>query len=141
MNKIRIYLKNIRPEGLNITEKIPSEDVGLTKEDYFYFITPIGVDAKIERIKNMILAETHLTGTYVGSCVRCLKDVQEDLTQNFFLNFSIRPETEYIEMGEDIRQEVVLNLPVRLLCQEDCKGICMGCKVDLNEEECRCKKK
>jgi uncharacterized protein len=31
-----------------------------------------------------------------------------------------------------------LNLPVRFLCKEDCKGVCTKCGKNLNEGECEC---
>lgn len=52
-------------------------------------------------------------------------------------------ETNYI-IGYDldvdilIFDEIVLGFPMRLLCSEDCKGICKTCGVNLNEETCNC---
>ena len=34
--------------------------------------------------------------------------------------------------------EVLMSWPLKVLCREDCKGICAGCGVNLNVEECRC---
>jgi uncharacterized protein len=43
-----------------------------------------------------------------------------------------------IDVDEILREQTYLALPLRTLCSEDCKGICAGCGVDLNDEDCRC---
>jgi uncharacterized protein len=37
-----------------------------------------------------------------------------------------------------IREQVLLALPTRPLCDENCRGLCPSCGVDLNEKACRC---
>ena len=42
---------------------------------------------------------------------------------------------------EELSREVfILNMPSKMLCSEDCKGLCSGCGANLNRESCRCKK-
>ena len=43
-----------------------------------------------------------------------------------------------IDLGEVIFEQVVTNLPYRVLCREDCKGLCPKCGQDLNLKECGC---
>ena len=45
-----------------------------------------------------------------------------------------------VDLGELSREVFILNMPTKLLCREDCKGLCPGCGVNLNYEVCRCKK-
>jgi len=35
----------------------------------------------------------------------------------------------------------LLNFPMRIICKDDCKGMCPDCGADLNLERCRCTKK
>ncbi len=46
---------------------------------------------------------------------------------------------EVIEVDRLVAEQIFLALPVKVLCGEDCKGICPGCGANLNEESCRCK--
>ena len=46
---------------------------------------------------------------------------------------------EVIDLGEILREELLLALPSKALCLEDCKGICPGCGAELNSEPCTCK--
>ena len=43
-----------------------------------------------------------------------------------------------IELADTIRQDVILELPLRPLCSPDCKGLCVHCGHDLNEGPCGC---
>ena len=45
---------------------------------------------------------------------------------------------EVIDITEDIRAELLLNLPANLLCSEDCQGLCSICGINLNKHTCDC---
>jgi uncharacterized protein len=99
------------------------------------------------------------SGDFEIACARCLDPVKEPLSGSFDLIF--RPadadkqggehaitedETEigyYEESGlllEDaVREQVLLALPGRTLCSEDCKGICPQCGANRNSAPCHCK--
>ncbi len=47
---------------------------------------------------------------------------------------------EFIDLSELVRQCLVLGVPDRPLCREDCKGLCPQCGQDLNEKQCNCTK-
>ena len=57
----------------------------------------------------------------------------EDMNYEFF-------DGEIIEVDQLVAEQVFLALPVKVLCSEDCKGLCPGCGANLNDEACRCKR-
>jgi uncharacterized protein len=109
-----------------------------------------------------VVQDIRLRGKYKGDlevpCARCLDPVDHPLDGQFDLIF--RPlgvdggaperaittsETEigYYQGGglalEDVlREQVLLSLPARTLCREDCKGLCPRCGRNLNSESCTC---
>ena len=109
-----------------------------------------------------IVADIRLKGRFEGSfeapCARCVEPVATPLQADFDLLF--RParvdassgersisadETEigYYEKDslllEDVlREQVLLSLPVRTLCNEDCKGLCPRCGQNRNSQPCSC---
>ncbi|OGX37158.1 MAG: hypothetical protein A3D87_07410 [Omnitrophica WOR_2 bacterium RIFCSPHIGHO2_02_FULL_50_17] len=136
---MKIRIKDIRHEGLDVHGQIPAQTVGFTPEDSVYFIRPLDVQAQVQRAENTVLVKTHATGILASSCGRCLERVEQVWSQDFLLAFPIDRQTESIELDENIRQEAILHLPQRVLCKMDCKGICLGCGAGLNHEPCRCK--
>jgi uncharacterized protein len=109
-----------------------------------------------------IVADIRLKGSFGGAfqipCARCVEPVEVRLAGDFDLLF--RPsevdatgaehaistsETEigYYDNGdlalEDVlREQVLLSLPPRTLCQLDCKGLCPRCGLNRNETACSC---
>jgi len=49
-------------------------------------------------------------------------------------------EEDEVDLEEIIRQEVMFCLPVRVVCSDDCKGLCSVCGVNLNQGKCNCEK-
>ena len=43
-----------------------------------------------------------------------------------------------VDISEDIRSELLLELPMFVLCSDDCAGLCPDCGCNLNDSSCRC---
>ena len=56
----------------------------------------------------------------------------EELVYEFF-------DGEVIDIDQLVAEQIFLALPVKVLCSEECRGICPRCGVNLNDEPCRCK--
>lgn len=52
----------------------------------------------------------------------------------------ISKDTDMIDISEDVREYSLLAVPMKKLCKEDCKGLCLKCGNDLNKDYCGCKK-
>ncbi len=50
----------------------------------------------------------------------------------------ITPEVVTIDISEDIYDFALLSIPIKKLCNEDCKGLCVKCGSNLNTENCPC---
>ena len=82
-------------------------------------------------------------------CDRCLKECTADLEYRFehtleralhnedSEGFIIVPDG-MLDIGSLAKEDVILELPSKLLCSPDCKGLCSICGKNLNEEECGC---
>lgn len=101
---------------------------------------------------NKASIEGRMELTFAMSCDRCLKPVMQKITLDF--TRQVLGSEEHAEDTEDddqsfmegyqlnvddlIKNECFMNLPVKVLCKPDCKGICMQCGKDLNAGECDC---
>ncbi len=47
-------------------------------------------------------------------------------------------EGDAVDLDELVREQILLALPTRSLCREDCRGLCQKCGADLNAGECSC---
>lgn len=111
------------------------------------------IELKFSNIKpGQVLLEGSFDICPVLPCDRCLKDVEVPLNLKFqreLLDENHRDASDDVDEfyaldGNDfdvyrfIDQEIMLNLPAKVLCREDCKGICPVCGTDRNERECGC---
>ena len=79
-------------------------------------------------------------------CDRCLADLEldMDLDETYYLFPENTPDVDYfysgdeIELDDFVRETLVMNMPGKVLCSEDCKGLCSKCGADLNLGDCGC---
>lgn len=108
-----------------------------------------------------ILIKGYLSLTYKTLCSRCLKSTSIKVGENFEEEFRRgtppqpeEPEIElekedlsvdyytgnYLELDDYFRQVIILSIPDKVLCREDCPGLCPVCGQDLDINECDCQK-
>ena len=134
---IKISVRDVTSKGLNIDRTVPKEGIGLSDEE-IDLRSPIQVKARLERVDNSIVADTKIEADFAFMCARCLEDFHGIQAFEYHFDFDAGPGIEYIDLGEEIRQEIILANPARILCKEDCKGICPKCGANLNIEPCKC---
>ncbi|MBI4309837.1 MAG: DUF177 domain-containing protein [Candidatus Omnitrophica bacterium] len=134
---IKISVRDVTSQGMDIDQTIPKEGIGLSDEE-IDLRSPIHVKAHLERVDNCIIADTKIEADFGFACARCLGDVFLGQEFEYHFDFEVAAGVEYIDLGEEIRQEMILANPARILCKEDCKGICPKCGANLNIEQCKC---
>ena len=87
------------------------------------------------------------------NCARCLKPVRKDLELDFEHRVDVLhpgededelemslciKEGKLLDVDQLVHNEILIHLPFRVFCREDCKGICPECGQDLNEGICSC---
>ena len=136
---MQIKVKGIPKDGLEFSKSIEPSEIGLTEED-LTCLGPLEIKVKAECIQNTVNVQADVHFKHSFSCARCLEDVERDVNEDYKFDYLVEKNTESIDIGEDIRQEIILGLPAKILCRDDCKGICLHCGANLNEEECKCSK-
>jgi uncharacterized protein len=135
---IKISVRDIPTSGLDIDQKVPKEGIGLTCEE-IDIRSLLNVKAHLEKVNNVVIADTRIKADFGYMCARCLEELYAPQELVFKFDFEITPGLEYIDLGEEIRQELILANPAKVLCSKDCKGICPKCGANLNKEKCKCK--
>lgn len=98
-----------------------------------------------------------ITGELTGQCARCLEEYSFALVRQFSVTLTPQHaagrerELSYEELesslytGDEIdlsgliQEQILLTLPSRPLCSEDCKGLCIQCGANLNLQSCECR--
>ena len=116
--------------------------------DEFVFDTPVKVKCRLTNIGGIVKMDGHLKVDYKVKCSRCLKDIQSSLEAELKEEFAQEGQTEdddiyiytdkVIVLDKVLKDNIILNLPARQICKDDCKGLCPKCGIDLNTGRCNC---
>ena len=119
---------------------------------------PLAFEADIQRTGSRFLLNGALQGRVQVRCDRCLETFERDVDARFRTFLALprgegREEEveleeqdlevdfttgEEIDLLELVREQVLLELPMKRLCSDDCKGLCPVCGKDLNRGACGC---
>jgi len=134
------------PDDLNPVD----ERVSLTQ--------PATVSGKVRLAGNEVFVNGHVETRAKIECDRCLRPVETPVNADFSLEYISGSEYESSEVAElteaemsvsvfdgealdvdeIVKEQVLLAVPTRMLCREDCKGICPECGTDRNTGDCSC---
>ena len=127
-----------------------------TGEEEVHFLEPWHIQGEIVNVGGDALEfSAQVTTSVQMACARCTKPVQVPLCVTNSAAFCEGPSFQYgsFRSGfltscrlrtiasiweETILHEVQLGIPMKVLCKEDCKGLCPICGQDLNEGQCDC---
>lgn len=102
------------------------------------FEEPVRISVSAKRDSGLAVAQVDLRSRATMTCARCLRDFGADVERSFKLAYALDISEPVVELDDDIRQELLLNYPQKILCNDDCRGMCPKCGADLNEEKCNC---
>ncbi|MGX4598773.1 YceD family protein [Faecalimicrobium sp. JNUCC 81] len=134
---------------LNFSQKV--DTINYCEESY-KLSSPISVDGKISNTNKGLYLDVDVSFIIVDKCSRCLEEVEvpiEYSIQGFLVKENFDEDTfedddafiydgQAINIVDLIEQTLDFKLPAQVLCNEDCEGLCQGCGVNLNKEECSC---
>jgi len=133
---MKIYVDKIPEEGIEIAGEIEPGNLSLDTHG-ISFIQPIGIKAKVYKTGSELLVEVGLEAGVEYTCSKCLSKFKDTLKKKFTMSRNVKP-AEIVEINDDIRQEIILDYPMKIVCSPDCKGLCPNCGQNLNIGECEC---
>ena len=107
---------------------------------------------RVDNLESRFVLRGELSATTTVACGRCLNDFELAYTvpvELVVLRDSASEEGDsdtpvlhqrsgVVELGEALREAVVLAVPQVRICRDECRGICAQCGADLNAAECDC---
>jgi len=122
------------------------------------FISPLAISLSIAREYDHIRLHGDIGASVRLTCSRCLADYTAAISSRFTIFYTksveSQPEDEVelgeedlisasysgdeIDFAEEIAEQVLLEIPYKPLCTEECRGLCFSCGTDLNNAVCSC---
>ena len=119
----------------------------------YTFAEPVKVKGEVFNRAGIVTLNYSVSCVLDVECDRCLKPFKQEHTYDFThtvvpsLHSDSRAydsylvaENDSIDMNETAISDLLLMLPTKILCREDCKGLCDICGCNLNETTCDCRK-
>lgn len=121
-------------------------------------VEPLEVTATAELLEDQIRVEGNFETKIELVCARCLEPVVEEVSRSFDLFYAPLPKEakpkedqlkdddteigfyqgEGLFLADILKEQVLLALPLKVICRSDCRGLCPSCGANLNHEGCRC---
>jgi uncharacterized protein len=134
---MKINVKRIPDGGETLRGAEPAAILEL-EDPNIRFEEEIEYDLHAQVRGNVLLVTGTLRAPIAARCGRCLKTLELPLAvQDFVFHHELRGE-DFVDLTENIREDILLQLPQRTLCNPDCKGLCAVCGQDLNVRRCSC---
>ena len=157
MNELWIALGGVPDEGKEFVFDSPEIFEALFKENKFEgkIVKPVSGKAFLLVQPDGCLVRGDISGTVTLPCDRCTNAFEFSFSEQFDEFETAAPESGEpddeprifdrgdgleLDLGQVFWEQFVLALPVRPLCDDNCKGLCVSCGANLNEEECSCER-
>lgn len=155
---MRIRVSDIKDEGLHIEthmnpkwlDNIPELWSG---KENTRLVSDIDIDLELTRVLREISVIGKISFSIEAPCSRCLETVRQDFMPEIrFLvspSYKISDEEDLnheiysgdeVNLSNYLREQIAMTLPVKVICSDDCKGLCPNCGANLNKEMCDCDK-
>jgi len=135
---MKINVKRIPVDGESLSGSEPASIMELDEPD-LRFGREIAYQLFAQVQGSALLVTGKLQTAATLRCSRCLKSFEQPLRVDQFVFHQELGGEDFVDLAANIREDIILELPQRALCQSECKGLCPVCGKDLNEETCRCK--
>ncbi len=134
---MKLIVNQVPAESLYLEEKIKPAELDL-QTDLIKFRSDLAVKAQIYRITNALTVKLNIEALIGADCSRCLENFEWEFNKDVQFSFPLETSTTSIDLDPSIREEVILDYPIKPLCKTDCKGLCVKCGKNKNEGGCNC---
>jgi uncharacterized protein len=152
-----IRLSDIPPQGVVVSTQTPLAQLGLGQEEW-WAAGPVRVGLRVTREHELIMIDGDVGAPLRFHCSRCLRDCDAPLQLPVHLTLAPAdaavPEGHHqlqaadleqwyyreggVEINDVVREQLLLAIPMQVVCRPDCRGLCASCGRDLNEGPCGC---
>ena len=163
---MKLSVDHIREKGQHLQGQEPIESfpvlAGMQKDGICSFTGPVAYDIRAEREYDHLRVSGTVSVPLHLACSRCLSEYASRAATHFTIIFRrgsheevvAGEETELneqdlvsatysgdeIDLTHEIEEQIAMEIPIKPLCGEACKGLCPSCGTDLNKSDCTCQR-
>ena len=154
---MRIELENLEKGKGSFAHTYQPDELDLMDER-IVLTQPAKVSGQVKASGSEVRVSGAVEARVNVECDRCLKTLEIPVSASFALQYitgqeyasshvaELTPDEmalavfngEAIDVDEIVREQILLAVPDRALCRDECKGLCLTCGTDLNGGSCNC---
>lgn len=147
--------KLLKEPGSSVDKVFRPKPEELNFEGIEFAKKPIRVSVDLQSVDTEIIGTLQVDCELAMECGRCVERSSLAVSATRQIEYLVNPKPEQLEaemdgwfvsqyngetivFDEDVRQMLMLALPMKFLCDEDCRGLCLKCGANLNRGACGC---
>ena len=148
-----INVSEIDENGFELNVVKPNDWLdNINDTDIISFESDLKFDIYLEKIVNELSLTGNVEFEISSNCSLCLVDVKEK--KDIPLMLILSPDDndskdqmddnfetysgDQIDLSDYLKEQIALSLPFKVVCSDECKGLCSNCGINLNKEDCNC---
>lgn len=149
---LKVSLKALERGEVHVREQV-APDHPMWDGAAVTLAAPLDVDLAAREVGEGVLVRGRLRTVVRLACRRCLASVERQVDESVDLLYEpltgddedadgevypLPPRGDTLDLGEAVREQLLLRAPLFALCTEECRGLCPRCGADLNQGDCGC---
>jgi uncharacterized protein len=159
---MKVRVDDLPPEGrtFQVEVGVPElqEALSRDRDAVLRWTEPARATVELHKAGRSLRVEGEASYRFSEPCARCLADVDRSQVARFDITKLLGPEPDHprtralrdddadedylhapeIDLDDVVLEQLALEIPQRVLCSEECRGLCPTCGANLNTETCRC---
>lgn len=134
-----VRLHEIRESGLTVSGEESNELLDLDRSPEVADYGKINYELRLRLTANELIVDGRVWADVKLECARCGVFFSTTCINSAFLRaYEVKPGSDEVDISDDLREGVLLQMPAYSVCKDSCRGLCVQCGTDLNETSCQC---
>jgi len=134
---MKLIVSEIRQAGsIDLEQRLDAATLLGEPHEFVRFFEPLTVRLHAQMTSSDIVVSGKIGTQIALNCGRCLESVNRRLNTEFQQVYPA--EGDAVDLSGDLRETILLDLPMNAVCSERCKGLCPTCGKNRNVVSCRC---
>ena len=134
-----VRLHEIRESGLKVSGEEANELLDLDQSPEVGDYGKINYDLRLRLTANELIVDGSVWADIELECARCGVFFSTTCINSAFLRaYEVKPGSDEVDISDDLREGILLQMPTYPVCKDSCRGLCAQCGTDLNKDSCQC---